>query len=117
MKRLSLLDVATLIATSTRSACIVIEAPIGTDMSGLGDIVQPDVLQATSEAGWAVMRSDSFVEGALAYSDIERRMSLVPGGTVTLVQDDGTIRSRSEPGGIVLTVDFSQQVQHLDAAA
>lgn len=118
MRTLDITQLLTSLATSTGHGHLAVQCEPGTDLEGIAAVLPADAIAAATASGLAVIACDDFVEGALAYCDVERRMSLVPGGTVTLVQPDGSVRRRSEVReAVVVDVDFAPRGQALPKAA
>lgn len=120
MRHLTTLAMLTSLAVATRAGHMAIEAPVGTDLSGLAGALPDETLAQASSSGLAVVSFDGFVGAALAYCRVERRMASAPGATVTLVQDDGSVRSRSQPASYsdnVVEVDFASEHLPLPLAA
>lgn len=117
MRNLDIVQLLTSLATSTGHGHLAVQCEPGTDLQGIADFLPPEAITTATRSGLAIVACDDYVEGALAFSDVERRMCLVPGGTITLVQSDGRVRSRTENRDNVVGVDFAPRAQDLPKAA
>lgn len=106
MQHLDTVAVVTALALSTRRGHMALEVPIGSDIGGLADTLSEEALECASRTGSAIIAFTGSADAAIAYSDVERRMCLVPGGTVTLVQEDGTVSTRTQDLGNLVVHDF-----------
>lgn len=109
MQHLDTLAIVTTLATATGNAHMAFITPVGADLSEFSGVLPAESLDTASRTGLAIVAFSGFVSAALAYDQVERRMSLAPGGTVILVQDDGKVRSRHQPLGNLVAVDFTPE--------
>lgn len=109
MKHLDTLAIVKTLAEATGHAHIVLSVPVGADLSGIAGILPDEALESASRSGSAVIGFTGSVDGLLAYDGVERRMSLIPGGTVTLAQQGGTVLTRHQSLGNLVAVDFAPE--------
>lgn len=109
MKHLNVIAVAALAAAASGTHLLVIETGPDADLSPLADVLPSETLAAAGIAGFATLSFDGEVEAVLAYTGIERRLSLVPGTSVSLVHPNGDVATaRRQPA--VVVHDFGARI-------
>ena len=115
MRHLTPAAMAAELAATNGYSHLALEVDPGTDLTDLAGILPRDAIAAATRTGSTVLVFHSGVDAYMAYDAIERRMSTIPGGTVTLAQADGTTLTRSHSVDSVVEHDFSRQALPLAA--
>jgi hypothetical protein len=107
MQHLTPVALATTLASSTGNDHLALEIVPGTDID-LAGIIPSEAIAAAIRTGSTVLVFHSGIDAYMAYDAIERRMSTIPGGTVTLARADGTTLSRTHRIDSVVEHDFTR---------
>lgn len=106
MHAIDTIDAAVLVAAASRAPCLVVEAPLGADLSPLAGTLPAAALDRIATSGASLIRCDGDAEAVIAYTDVERRLCLVPGMRVVLARSDGEISS-AQRQAVVVEHDFT----------
>lgn len=102
MKHLNAIAVAALAAAACGTPLLVLETEPGCDPSPLEGILPTDALASAGLGGSTTIAFDGQVEAVLAYTEVERRLSLTPGVTVSLVRPDGGVATAPRQTAVVV---------------
>lgn len=107
MQHLTPVALATTLASSTGYDHLALEVVPGTDLD-LAGVLPVDAIAAATLTGSTVLVFHNAMSAYMAYDAIERRMSTIPGGTVTLARPDGTTLTRTHSIDSVVEHDFTR---------
>jgi hypothetical protein len=102
MKHLNVIAVATLAAAACGTSLVVLETESGSDLEPFGGVLPAEALASAGIGGSATIAFDGDVAAVLAYTDVERRLSLVPGAAVSLVRPDGSVSTARRRADVVV---------------
>lgn len=117
MRHLNPVAIATVLAAATGMPHLCLEMQPDCDARVLAGILPPDAIDHASRCGSAVVGFEGRTDAVLAYAGVERLMSLLPGGTVTLAHADGTTSARHHALDNVVVHDFTATPVALPLAA